>query len=292
MVQPGARQLTAAGSRVAVLRLLLVAGRRSCSRCSLVAAARHPAADTGASAGDGPVQLPAGWSGGTVAVEAFAARRRSTPCAHRGRRPVPVRPGWRRVPEPRGHPAGPAAWLLPRVHRRDARFTRPGRPPDRDRGGRRALLHRRPLRLVPVHRRRCRDADDAHAPRPGCPRAADPVLDRGGRGAPRPGGLGVRVVDVARGARQGGLLDAFAGGPAFPAWVGRNWDALDRRAARPVVVGGRATGRAIIVAGPAAWTTRSTASGRRCATCSTSAADRWRDTPTPLGVLVRGRALG
>jgi hypothetical protein len=105
-------------------------------------------------------------------------------------------------------------------------------------------------------------------------------------------GWDVRVVDVAEVHDKGGLLDAFARALAFPSWVGRNWDALDD-ALRDLswwTAGER--GRAIIVAraGRLAdgldreWTT--------LCDVLTTAADRWRDTSTPLGVLVRGRALG
>ena len=105
-------------------------------------------------------------------------------------------------------------------------------------------------------------------------------------------GWDVRVVDVSDARDKVGLLDAFAGALSFPSWVGRNWDALDD-ALRDLswwTAGER--GRAIIVAGAGRL---DAALDREWATlCDvlTSATDRWRGTTTPLGVLVRGRALG
>lgn len=104
-------------------------------------------------------------------------------------------------------------------------------------------------------------------------------------------GWDVRRVDVGEARDKAGLLDAFHRALSFPSWVGRNWDALDD-ALRDLswwAPGDR--GRAIIVTragrlddvmGPD-WATL----------CDVlrSAAERWRTTPTPLGILVRGRAL-
>jgi hypothetical protein len=105
-------------------------------------------------------------------------------------------------------------------------------------------------------------------------------------------GWDVRVVDVSEARDKAGLLDAFAQALAFPAWVGRNWDALDDALRDLSWWAAGERGRAIIVARAGRlydgldreWATL-------CDVLST-AADRWRDTATPLGVLVRGRALG
>ncbi len=105
-------------------------------------------------------------------------------------------------------------------------------------------------------------------------------------------GWDVRVVDVGEASDKAGLLDAFGRALSFPAWVGRNWDALDD-ALRDLswwMPGER--GRAIIVAHAGLL---DDALHREWATlCDVlaTAADAWRSTPTPLGVLVRGRALG
>ena len=84
-----------------------------------------------------------------IAVAALPAEGRETPRADRRRRAVPVRARRRRLPEPGGHPPGRESRLLPRVHRAHAGLRRPRGAEDRDRLRRRALLHRRPLRLVP-----------------------------------------------------------------------------------------------------------------------------------------------
>ena len=105
-------------------------------------------------------------------------------------------------------------------------------------------------------------------------------------------GWDVRVVDVSEARDKAGLLDAFARALDFPSWVGRNWDALDDALRDLSWWPSGERGRAIIVARAGRlhdgldreWSTL-------CDVLHT-AADRWRDTPTPLGVLVRGRALG
>jgi hypothetical protein len=105
-------------------------------------------------------------------------------------------------------------------------------------------------------------------------------------------GWDVRVVDVAEARDKAGLLDAFARSLAFPSWVGRNWDALDDALRDLSWWSPGERGRAIIVARAGRL---DDGLGQEWATlCDvlTTAADRWRDTPTPLGVLVRGRALG
>lgn len=104
-------------------------------------------------------------------------------------------------------------------------------------------------------------------------------------------GWSVRVVDVASAGDKGALLDAFAAGLDFPAWVGRNWDALDD-ALRDLswwAPGDR--GRAVIVAGAGRLDDALDREWPTLCDVLATAAERWRDTPTPLGVLVRGRAL-
>lgn len=104
-------------------------------------------------------------------------------------------------------------------------------------------------------------------------------------------GWDVRVVDVGEALDKATLLDAFVRALSFPAWVGRNWDALDDALRDLSWWPSGERGRTIIVAGGARladgldgdWTTL-------CDVLRT-AADRWRTTSTPLGVLVRGRAV-
>lgn len=104
-------------------------------------------------------------------------------------------------------------------------------------------------------------------------------------------GWSVRVVDLGEARDKAGLLDAFRGPLAFPSWVGRNWDALDD-ALRDLswwVPGVR--GRALIVA--RAGRMDDELDGEWATLCDVlaTAAERWSTTTTPLGILVRGRAL-
>ena len=105
-------------------------------------------------------------------------------------------------------------------------------------------------------------------------------------------GWDVRVVDVGEARDKAGLLDAFARALSFPAWFGHNWDALDDALRDLSWWPAGERGRAIIVARAGRL---DVALDREWATlCDVlaGATDRWRDTSTPLGVLVRGRALG
>jgi hypothetical protein len=105
-------------------------------------------------------------------------------------------------------------------------------------------------------------------------------------------GWDVRVVDVSEAHDKSGLLDAFAQALAFPSWVGRNWDALDDALRDLSWWPAGERGRAIIVARAGRLDDGLDREWATLCDVLTTAADRWRDTPTPLGVLVRGRALG
>lgn len=105
-------------------------------------------------------------------------------------------------------------------------------------------------------------------------------------------GWAVRVVDVSGARDKSGFLDAFAVALAFPAWVGRNWDALDDALRDLSWWSAGERGRAIIVARAGRLDDGLDREWATLCDVLTTAADRWRDTPTPLGVLVRGRALG
>ena len=104
-------------------------------------------------------------------------------------------------------------------------------------------------------------------------------------------GWAVRVVDVGEAEDKAGLIAAFATVLEFPDWVGRNWDALDDALRDLSWWPAGQLGRAIIVTGAGRlhhhldqeWPTLCDVLG--------NAAERWAPTPTPLGVLVRGRAL-
>ena len=105
-------------------------------------------------------------------------------------------------------------------------------------------------------------------------------------------GWAVSVVDVSAVTDKAGMLRAFAVGLGSPPWVGRNWDALADvlRDLSWWPAGER--GRAILVVGAARL--GHDLDGEWATLCDvlTEAADHWRPAATPLGVLVRGRALG
>jgi hypothetical protein len=105
-------------------------------------------------------------------------------------------------------------------------------------------------------------------------------------------GWDVRVVDVSEARDKSGLLEAFGRALAFPSWVGRNWDALDDALRDLSWWSAGERGRAIIVARAGRLDDGLDKEWRTLCDVLTTAADRWRDTSTPLGVLVRGRALG
>ncbi len=104
-------------------------------------------------------------------------------------------------------------------------------------------------------------------------------------------GWAVRVVDVAGTRDKAGLLDAFARDLSFPSWVGRNWDALDDALRDLSWWAPGERGRAIIVAGAGRLDDALDAEWPTLCDVLTTATERWSETSTPLGVLVRGRAL-
>ncbi len=104
-------------------------------------------------------------------------------------------------------------------------------------------------------------------------------------------GWSVRVVDLATVRDKASLLDAFAVGIDAPAWLGRNWDALSD-ALRDLSwwePGDR--GRALLVAGAGHLGAHQDADWTTLCEVLVEASDRWRSSASPLGVLVRGRAL-
>ena len=120
-----------------------------------------------------------------------------------------------------------------------------------------------------VHRVRSRSATSALVP----------ALERAGWAA--------AVVDLAGAADKSAVLEAFARSLAFPAWVGRNWDALDD-ALRDLSwwPAGR-RGRVIVVRG-AGRTAMSTPRDRETLPdVLVTAGNRWAVTDTPLVVLLR-----
>jgi hypothetical protein len=104
-------------------------------------------------------------------------------------------------------------------------------------------------------------------------------------------GWAVRVVDVAEATDKGDLLTAFASALSFPSWVGRNWDALDDALRDLSWWPPGPRGRALIVAGASRLDDALAAEWPTLCDVLATATERWRDTDSPLGVLVRGRAL-
>jgi hypothetical protein len=107
----------------------------------------------------------------------------------------------------------------------------------------------------------------------------------------RRAGWEVRVVDVGEASDKGELLGAFARALSVPSWVGRNWDALDDALRDLSWWAPGERGRALIVAQAGRLDDGLEHEWSTLCDILVAAADRWRDSPTPLGVLVRGRAL-
>lgn len=104
-------------------------------------------------------------------------------------------------------------------------------------------------------------------------------------------GWAVRVVDVGEAQDKQGLLEAFRGPLSFPSWVGRSWDALDDALRDLSWWPSGERGRAIVVARAGRLDDALRADWVTLCDVLVTAAERWRATSTPLGVLVRGRAL-
>lgn len=105
-------------------------------------------------------------------------------------------------------------------------------------------------------------------------------------------GWAVRVVDVTGVDSKAALLDAFREPLAFPGWVGRNWDALEDALRDLSWWPAGERGRALIVAGASRIEDGLDAEWRTLCDVLGTAAEWWRSTEEPLGVLVRGRPLG
>ncbi|MCY7418179.1 MAG: barstar family protein [Chloroflexi bacterium] len=105
-------------------------------------------------------------------------------------------------------------------------------------------------------------------------------------------GWSARVVDLTTVTDKAGVLDAFGAGLLFPEWVGRNWDALSDALRDLSWWQSGERGRAIIVAGAGRLDPGLEPDWHILCDILQEAADRWRTTPAPLGVLVRGRPVG
>jgi len=105
-------------------------------------------------------------------------------------------------------------------------------------------------------------------------------------------GWSVCVVDVSGVPDKAGLLAAFAVGLRSPAWVAHNWDALldSLRDLSWWEPGER--GRALVVVGAGRLGGALNDDWATLCDVLAEATDHWLPASTPLGVLVRGRALG
>jgi hypothetical protein len=107
----------------------------------------------------------------------------------------------------------------------------------------------------------------------------------------RRAGWAVSVVDLGEVRSKPGILDAFRKGLAFPTWVGSTWDALDDALRDLSWWAPGERGRAIVVARAGRLDDDLRREWATLCDVLMTATERWADTPTPLGILVRGRAL-
>ena len=100
-------------------------------------------------------------------------------------------------------------------------------------------------------------------------------------------GWSVRVADLAGVESKADLLDAVASALEFPAWVGRNWDALDDAMRDLSWWAPGASGRALVLRGAERNAARSPSEARVLRDVLEHAAPRWAGTATPLVVMLR-----
>ena len=105
-------------------------------------------------------------------------------------------------------------------------------------------------------------------------------------------GWSVRVVDMAEVPDGQGILDAFGRGLAMPDGVGGGWDGLGAALGDASWWEPGRRGRAIIVARAGRLGERALGDWPTVCAILRGATERWAETETPMGVLVRGRAIG
>jgi hypothetical protein len=98
-------------------------------------------------------------------------------------------------------------------------------------------------------------------------------------------GLAAFSVDLEGAGGKAGLLDAFATGLDFPAWVGRNWDALDDALLDLSWLPAGDRGRAVLVRGLEWPSAGSRHDLEVLEDVLDSAVDSWARTDTPLVVV-------
>jgi hypothetical protein len=100
-------------------------------------------------------------------------------------------------------------------------------------------------------------------------------------------GWSVRVVDLSTIDSKAALLDALASGLGFPAWVGRNWDALDDALRDLSWWRPGPNGRVLVLRGVERIAARLPADAQVLHDVLEHAAARWAATDLPLAVLLR-----
>ena len=105
------------------------------------------------------------------------------------------------------------------------------------------------------------------------------------RAATEASGFATLTVDLEGAGGKVGILDAFATGLDFPAWVGRNWDALDDAMRDLSWLPSGVRGRAVLVRG-FAWPSAGTRHELNVLEdVLRSAVDSWAGTDSPLVVV-------
>ena len=101
-------------------------------------------------------------------------------------------------------------------------------------------------------------------------------------------GWATALVPLEGATDKGAIIEAFAGGLAFPDWVGRNWDALDDALRDLSWWPPGPRGRLIVVRGASRATTGTAGDREIVRDVLETAAASWSLTDSPLVVLLRG----
>jgi hypothetical protein len=100
-------------------------------------------------------------------------------------------------------------------------------------------------------------------------------------------GWATAAVDLVDAPDKAAILEAVGRGMAFPAWVGRNWDALDDALRDLSWWPPGSRGRVIVVRGAGRTATRTARDHETLRHVLVTAGNRWAATDTPLVVLLR-----
>ncbi|MGD8486964.1 MAG: barstar family protein [Chloroflexota bacterium] len=125
----------------------------------------------------------------------------------------------------------------------------------------------------------------AHSLSAGVYRAPPALAPEPIRTAMETSGLATFTVDLETAGGKAGILDAFATGLDFPAWVGRNWDALDDAMRDLSWAPSGVRGRAVLVRGAVAPSAGSRSELELLEDVLGTAVARWAGTDKPLVVV-------